>query len=149
MCLFERQTPNFTPPPHPSNSSFLPQDNSSSSSQTGETGSFGIPYRSPAPGQRFPPCQPKQVRKCTQEYKEATVHSSSRKVIGQRSQALRCISLCLQEEQSGRPGQGAQASFQPLPGHLLVPSEGNYHLAELPLQNTNTWLPGQHLARMM
>lgn len=50
MCLFERQTPNFTPPPHPSNSSFLPQDNSSSSSQTGETGSFGIPYSSPAPG---------------------------------------------------------------------------------------------------
>lgn len=35
-----------------------------------------------------------------------------------------------------------------LPGHHPVPSEGNYHLAELPLKNTNTWLPGQHLTRV-
>lgn len=143
MCLFERQTPNFTPPPHPSNSCFLPEDNSSSSSQTGETGSFGIPYRSPAPGSLNKP---------------GNVHRNIKK---QLFTALRGKSLvrvpklwgvfpsACRKSKGSRPGQGAHASFQPLPGHHLVPSEGSYQLAGLAPQNTNTWLPGQHLARGM
>lgn len=48
----------------------------------------------------------------------------------------------------GSMAEMAMITYSHLPGHHPVPSEGDYHLAQLLLQNTNTWLPGQHLARV-